>query len=218
MRAFLALLARDLGSPARLVSSGQGLLFFLAVVVLLPLAAGPDAALLHRLAAGILWIALLLASLCGLEALLREDWEDGSLEAMALSALPLEAVVLAKCLGHWLANLVPLAVLSVPCGLLLQLDIAGSLALAGAMLALTPAFSLLAGLGAVLTLDVRRGGMLALLLVLPLQMPVLIFGVAASGDGAGSTQGLLLGLGIALVLLAVVPFFAAGVLWRRLRI
>ena len=217
MRAFFALLGRDLGSPSRLVSAGLGLLFFLAVVVAVPVAVGPDAALLRRLAAGMLWIAVLLASLSGLEALFREDWQDGSLEAMALSALPLEAVVLAKCLGHWLANLLPLAALSVPCALLLQLDIAEALPLAGAMAALTPAFSLLAGIGAVLTLDVRRGGMLALLLVLPLQIPVLIFGVAAGGGGAEGRTGLLLGLGLVLGLLAVVPFFGAGVLWSRLR-
>ena len=217
MRAFFVLLARDFGSPTRLVSTGQGLLFFLAVVVLLPLGVGPDAALLHRLAPGILWIALLLASLSGLETLFREDWEDGSLEVMALSALPLEAVVLAKCLGHWLVNLLPLAIVSIPCGLLLQLDIGEALPVAGAMAALTPAFSLLAGIGAVLTLDVRRGGMLALLLVLPLQMPVLIFGASASGGGAGSAESLLLGLGMVLVLLAAVPFFGGGVLWRRLQ-
>lgn len=218
MRAFFALLGRDLGSRARLGSVVAGVLFFFAVVVMLPLGVGSDRELLGRLAPGILWIGILLASLSGMELMFQEDWEDGSLEVMALSALPLEMVVLAKCFGHWLANLFPLAVLSVPFGLLLQLSVAEALIVAGVMLAGTPAFSLLGGIGSVLTLDVRRGGILALLLVLPLQLPAFIFGVSASSGGMGSGGGLLFGFGMSLGLLAVVPFLAGAVLWARLRL
>ena len=218
MRASCALLLRDLGAPSRLVSAALGWMFFFAVVVMLPLATSPEAALLHPLAAGMLWIALLLASLSGLDSLFREDWQDGSLDVMALAPVPLEAVVLVKCCAHWLMNLLPLALLSIPCGLLLQLGIAEALRLSAVMLLLTPAFSLLAGIGALLTLDARRGGMLALLLVLPLQMPVLIFGVLASGAGEASGASLLLGLGMSLALLALVPFLGGALLWWRLRV
>ena len=218
MKASCALLLRDLGAPSRLVSAALGWMFFFAVVLLLPLAVSPDGALLHRLAAGMLWIALLLASLSGLDSLFREDWQDGSLDVMALAPMPLEVVVLVKCCAHWLINLLPLTLLSVPCGLLLQLDIGEALRVSGAMLLLTPAFSLLAGIGALLTLDVRRGGMLALLLMLPLQMPVLIFGVLASGGGAAGGASLLFGLGMTLALLALTPFLGGALLWRRLRI
>lgn len=218
MKAFFALLARDLRSNTRVGSTSSGVLFFFAIVVMLPLGVGPDGEMLGRLAPGILWIGVLLSSLSGLELMFREDWEDGSLEVMALSALPLEMIVLAKCFGHWLANLLPLAVLSIPFGLLLQLNVSEALVVGGVMLAGTPAFSFLGGIGSVLTLDVRRGGILALLLVLPLQLPALIFGVLASSGGVGSTGSLFLGFGVSLGLLAVVPFLAGAVLWARLRL
>ena len=218
MRAFIALLGRDLTAGTQLGAGGLGILFFCAVIVLLPLGVGPESDLLRRMAPGILWIAVLLSSLFGLEAMFREDWEDGSLEVMAMSSLPLELIVLAKCLVHWLVNLLPLALLSVPFGLLLQLEVGDALSVGGAMLLGTPAFSLLGSVGAALTLDARRGGLLSLLLVLPLQIPVLIFGVLASGGGEGSVSSLLLGMGMSLGLLGVVPFLAAGVLWSRLRV
>lgn len=215
MKAFNALLSRELGG-VQLGAGGLGVLFFLTVVVLLPLGIGPRDDLLQQIAPGILWIAVLLASLLGLESMFREDFENGSLEAMATSAFPLEAIVLAKCLAHWLACLLPLAVLSVPCGLLLYLSVSESIGIAIAMLLGTPAFSLLGSIGAALTLDARRGNLLALLLVLPLSMPPLIFGVLASG-GKGSTSGLLLGIGLSLGALAIAPFLSSAILWTRLR-
>ena len=215
MKAFVALLSRDLGG-SQLGAGGLGVLFFLAVVVLLPLGIGPRGDVLAQIAPGILWIAALLAALLGLESMFREDFETGALEIMAMSALPLEAVVLAKCLAHWLACLLPLAILSVPCGLLLHLSVGESLGVAIAMLLGTPAFSLFGSIGAALTLDARRGGLLALLLVLPLSMPPLIFGSLASG-GEGSVSSLLLGIGLSLGALAVAPFLSSAVLWTRLR-
>lgn len=215
MKAFNALLSRELGG-VQLGAGGLGVLFFLTVVVLLPLGIGPRDDLLQQIAPGILWIAVLLASLLGLESMFREDFENGSLEAMATSAFPLEAIVLAKCLAHWLACLLPLAVLSVPCGLLLYLSVSESIGIAIAMLLGTPAFSLLGSIGAALTLDARRGNLLALLLVLPLSMPPLIFGVLASG-GKGGASGLLLGIGLSLGALAIAPFLSSAILWTRLR-
>ena len=215
MKAFKALLSRELGR-VQLGAGGLSVLFFLTVVVLLPLGIGPRDDLLQQIAPGILWIAVLLASLLGLESMFREDFENGSLEAMATSAFPLEAIVLAKCLAHWLACLLPLAVLSVPCGLLLYLSVSESIGIAIAMLLGTPAFSLLGSIGAALTLDARRGNLLALLLVLPLSMPPLIFGVLASG-GKGSASGLLLGIGLSLGALAIAPFLSSAILWTRLR-
>ncbi|MCY4048611.1 MAG: heme exporter protein CcmB [Hyphomicrobiales bacterium] len=215
MKAFAALLSREFGG-SQLGAGGLGVLFFLAVVVLLPLGTGPDADVLARIAPGILWIAALLASLLGLESMFREDFETGSLEVMAMSALPLEVVVLAKCLAHWLACLLPLAALSVPCGLLLHLSVNESLNVAIAMLLGTPAFSLFGSIGAALTLDARRGGLLALLLVLPLSMPPLIFGSLASGS-EGNVPSLLLGAGLSLGALAVAPFLSSAILWARLR-
>ena len=215
MKAFVALLSREF-EGSQLGAGGLGVLFFLAVVVLLPLGIGPRGDVLAQIAPGILWIAALLASLLGLESMFREDFETGTLEVMAMSALPLEAVVLAKCLAHWLACLLPLAILSVPCGLLLHLSASQSLGVAIAMLLGTPAFSLFGSIGVALTLDARRGGLLALLLVLPLSMPPLIFGSLAS-SGGGSVSSLLLGIGLSLGALAVAPFLSSAILWTRLR-
>lgn len=215
MKAFVTLLSREFGG-SQLGAGGLGVLFFLAVVVLLPLGIGPRGDVLVQIAPGILWIAVLLASLLGLESMFREDFETGALEVMAMSALPLEAVVLAKCLAHWLACLLPLAIMSVPCGLLLHLSVTESIGVAIAMLLGTPAFSLFGSIGAALTLDARRGGLLALLLVLPLSMPPLIFGSLASGREA-SVSSLLLGTGLSLGALAIAPFLSSAILWTRLR-
>lgn len=215
MKAFSSLLLRELGR-SQLGAGGLGVLFFLTVVVLLPLGIGPHGDLLQQIAPGILWIAVLLASLLGLEAMFREDFENGALEVMVMSTFPLEAVVLAKCLAHWLACLLPLAVLSAPCGLLLHLSVSESLGIAIAMLLGTPAFSLLGSIAAALTLDAHRGNLLALLLVLPLSMPPLIFGVLAGSD-KGDTSSLLLGIGLSLGALAIAPFLSSAILWTRLR-
>jgi heme exporter protein B len=171
--------------------------------------------LLQRIAPGIIWVTALLAALLSLERLFQADYEDGSLEVLALLPLPLEAQVLAKCLAHWLVTGLPLIVVAPLLGLLLHLDSDGYLPLIVGMALGTPVLSLIGAVGAALSLGARRGGVLLSLLVLPLYIPVLIFGVAAveseiAGFGA-RPHFLLLG---ALLILAVglVPFAAAAAL------
>jgi len=180
MSAFTLVVARDLrlawrqGSDAALV-----LAFFVLAVVLFAFGVGPEPQLLGRIAAGIVWVTALLAALLSLDRLFQGDFEDGSLEALALAPLPLEALVLAKCLAHWLTTGLPLVLVAPLLAALLQLDGAGYLPLVAAMALGTPSLSLVGAVGAALALGARRAGVLLSLLVLPLYIPVLIFGVAA---------------------------------------
>jgi len=153
--------------------------FFVLGVVLFPFGVGPEPQLLARIAAGILWVMALLAALLSLERLFAADFEDGSLEGLALLALPLEAVVLAKCAAHWLVTGLPLVVAAPVLGALLALEPDGYATLIVAMAIGTPSLSLVGAVGAALSLGARRGGVLLSLLVLPLYIPVLVFGVAA---------------------------------------
>ena len=179
MSAFLTLLHRELTLAARQGGAlGTALGFFLIVVTLMPLGLGPDMALLSRIAPGVLWIGLLLSALLSLPRLLEADDEDGSLEALALGPLPLEVVMAVKALAHWLATCIPLALLAPVVGLLLNLEIAAQPVLVATLLAGTPAISFIGAIGAALTLRTRRGGLLLALLVLPLFIPTLIFGIA----------------------------------------
>jgi heme exporter protein B len=178
--AFLALVGRDLrlalrqGSDAALVVA-----FFVLAVVLFPFGVGPEPQLLARIAAGIVWVTALLAALLSLDRLFQQDYEDGSLEVIALAPLPLEAAVLAKCLAHWLTTGLPLVAVAPALAGLLQLEAPGYLPLVLAMALGTPSLSLVGAVGAALSLGARRAGVLLSLLVLPLYIPVLIFGVAA---------------------------------------
>jgi heme exporter protein B len=180
MRPFLLLVRRDLrlalrqGGDAAMVVG-----FFVLGVVLFPFGVGPEPQLLARIAAGILWVMALLAALLSLERLFAADFEDGSLEGLALLALPLEAVVLAKCAAHWLVTGLPLVVAAPVLGALLALEPDGYATLIVAMAIGTPSLSLVGAVGAALSLGARRGGVLLSLLVLPLYIPVLVFGVAA---------------------------------------
>ena len=180
MTAFRLLVMRDLrlalrqGGDAAMVVG-----FFVLTVILFPFGVGPEPALLARIAAGILWVTALLAALLSLERLFQADWEDGSLEALALMPLPLEAQVLAKCFAHWLVAGLPLIVVAPLLALLLHLDAAGYPVLMLSLALGTPSLSLIGAVGAALSLGARRGGVLLSLLVLPLYIPVLIFGVAA---------------------------------------
>lgn len=153
--------------------------FFVLGVVLFPFGVGPEPQLLARIAAGVLWVMALLAALLSLERLFAADFEDGSLEGLALLALPLEAVVLAKCAAHWLVTGLPLVVAAPVLGALLALEADGYATLIAAMALGTPSLSLVGAVGAALSLGARRGGVLLSLLVLPLYIPVLVFGVAA---------------------------------------
>src|SRR5579864_7310033 len=179
MTAFRLLVARDLrlalrqGGDAAMVVA-----FFVLTVILFPFGVGPEPELLARIAPGILWVTALLAALLSLERLFQADYEDGSLEALSLMPLPLEAQVLAKCLAHWLVTGLPLALVAPLLALLLQLDSAGYPVLVASLLLGTPTLSLIGAVGASLSLGARRGGVLLSLLVLPLYIPILIFGVA----------------------------------------
>jgi heme exporter protein B len=216
MSAFLILVGRDLrlafrqGGDAAMVIA-----FFFLTVVLFPFGVGPEPELLQRIAAGIVWVTALLAALLSLERLFQADYEDGSLEALALLPLPLEAQVLAKCLAHWLVTGLPLIIVAPLLALLLHLDPAGYPALIAGMALGTPLLSLVGAIGAALSLGARRGGVLLSLLVLPLYIPVLIFGVAAIEaeiQGFGARPDLLLLAALLVLAVGLVPFAAAAAL------
>jgi heme exporter protein B len=220
MTAFLLLVARDLrlalrqGGDAAMVVA-----FFVLTVVLFPFGVGPEPELLARIAAGILWVTALLAALLSLERLFQADYEDGSLEALALQPLALEAQVLAKCLAHWLVTGLPLTATAPLLALLLHLEPAGYPALMLGLLIGTPSLSLIGAVGAALTLGARRGGVLLSLLVLPLYIPVLIFGVLAVDAAIGGFSPrphLLLLAALLAGALPLVPLAAAAALRQAL--
>ena len=176
-----ALLVRDMRMAVR-VGGGAliGVVFFLMVVTLVPFAVGPDLALLARIGPAVLWLGALLANLLGLDRLLTSDYEDGSLDLILMARVPVELAVAAKALAHWLTTGLPLVIAAPLLGILLNLDPKASGAVALTLLAGTPALTFIGLIGAALTVALRRGGLLLAILVLPLNTPVLIFGVAAS--------------------------------------
>jgi heme exporter protein B len=210
MSALLALIGRDL----RLALRGGAdvltlVLFFVMAAAIMPFAIGPDRPLLARLAPGIVWIAAFLSMLLGLDRLFRDDDADGTLLLYRHAAIPLEAIVFAKMLAHWLLTALPLLVASPLLAVLLSMDPAGWSRVALALLLGTPALTAFATIGAAVTVSLRRGGLLAPVLILPLAIPVLIFGVALSiGGEGGGAAGLFLGA-ISLVCVAFCPFAAA---------
>ena len=181
MTALAALLVRDMRLAVR-VGGGAlvGVLFFLLVVAIIPFAIGPDLALLARIGPAILWLGALLASLLGLDRLIASDQEDGSLDLILSAQTPLELTMAAKALAHWLTTGLPLVVATPLLGLLLNLDPVATGAVALTLAAGTPALTFIGLVGAALTVALRRGGLLLAVLILPLTIPVLIFGVAAS--------------------------------------
>ena len=181
MSPLIALFLRDIRLAIRVGGgAGIGLLFFFIVVVLTPFAISPDQALLARFAPGILWLGALLASILALDRLFALDHEDGSLDLILMAETPLELVVAAKALAHWLTTGLPLVIATPLFGLLMNLDGWASGAVALTLLAGTPALTFIGLIGAALSVALRRGGLLLAVLVLPLTIPVLIFGVAAS--------------------------------------
>jgi len=181
MTALAALLVRDMRLAVR-VGGGAliGVLFFLLVVAIIPFAIGPDLALLARIGPAILWLGALLASLLGLDRLIASDQEDGSLDLILSAQTPLELTMAAKALAHWLTTGLPLVVATPLLGLLLNLDPVATGAVALTLAAGTPALTFIGLVGAALTVALRRGGLLLAVLILPLTIPILIFGVAAS--------------------------------------
>jgi heme exporter protein B len=214
MSAFTTLLTRDIKLAAR---SGGGaalaLSFFALVATLMPLGVGADLKLLARIAGGVLWVGAVLAALLSLDRLFQGDFEDGSLELIALSPLPLELTALAKIAAHWLSTGLPLTLLSPLLALMFNLAPAPTAMLFASLLAGTPAVSAVGAIGASLTLSLKRGGLILPLIILPLLAPVVIFGagaVAAVSDGMAGIGALeLLGaFAVAAVLLS--PFAAAA--------
>ncbi|MEC7804294.1 MAG: heme exporter protein CcmB [Pseudomonadota bacterium] len=215
-RALLAVIRRDLRiSFRRLPDLASPLMFFAIVITLFPLAISPEPAVLRQIGPGVLWVAALLATLLALNTLFRSDFEDGSLEQLALSRHPLPLLVLGKILAHWLISGVPLVLLSPLLALSYDLSPNGLKVLALALLIGTPTLSLLGGVGAALTAGVRQAGGLLALLVLPLMLPVLVFGsrattLAAMGQDPAGPLYLLAALAVLAITLA--PFAtAAGV-------
>jgi heme exporter protein B len=181
MTALSALLLRDMRLAVR-VGGGAliGVLFFLIVVTLMPFAIGPDLALLARIGPAILWLGALLASLLALDRLVAADYEDGSLDLILMARVPLELAVAVKAIAHWLTTGLPLVIAAPLLGLLLNLEPKATGAVALTVLVGTPALTFIGLIGAALSVALRRGGLLLAVLVLPLTIPVLIFGVAAS--------------------------------------
>ena len=181
MMALRALLVRDIRLAVRVGGGAlMGVLFFLIVVAVVPFALGPDLRLLSRIGPAILWLAALLATLLGLDRLFAMDHDDGSLDLILMGQAPLELAVAVKGVAHWLTTGLPLVVAAPVFGLFLNLDAQAFAAVALTLLAGTPALTFIGLIGAALSVALERGGLLLPVLVLPLTIPVLIFGVAAS--------------------------------------
>jgi heme exporter protein B len=219
--ALTALLVRDMRIAVRVGGGAlMGVLFFLTVVTMMPFALGPDLALLQRIGPAILWLAALLASLLALDRLFTADHEDGSLDLILMGRAPLELVVAVKGLAHWLTTGLPLVIAAPLLGLFLNLDAPAEAAVALTLLVGTPALTFIGLIGAALSVALRRGGLLLAVLVLPLTIPVLIFGVAASNAAIvgpvpfGTPFTILCAL--TLMSLVIGPFAAAAALRQEL--
>ncbi|PTX02439.1 heme exporter protein CcmB [Pararhodobacter aggregans] len=216
-----ALLIRDLRLAMRAGGGfGLGLGFFLILAVLVPLGVGPDTGTLALIAPGILWVGALLACLLSLDRLFALDHEDGSLDLLATSPIPLEGVVAVKALAHWLTTGLPLALAAPVLGILLNLPGPAFAPLMLSLLLGTPALSVIGAFGAALTVGLKRGGLLMSLLVLPLYVPTLVFGaqaVSRAAQGLDGSTALLLTAGITAGSAALLPFAAAFALRINLR-
>ncbi|MBT5186853.1 MAG: heme exporter protein CcmB [Kordiimonadaceae bacterium] len=211
---FFAIFKRDVhigwsqGSTSSMVVA-----FFIIVVTLFPLGIGPEQNMLARIAVGVIWVAALLACLLSLDRIFQADFEDGSLDQYALSPLPLELIVLAKALAHWVTTSVPLIIITPLLGILMNMDDDAFMPLIYTMLIGTPALSLIGTIGSSLTVSLRRGGVLLSLLILPLYVPVLIFGVMSVDtlilDMGGNAPFLFLGA-FTLFSLAITPWASAA--------
>ena len=220
MSRFAAILGRDLRLAVRQgVDSLMVVAFFVLAVVLFPFGVGPEPVVLARIAAGVIWVAALLAAMLSLERLFQADYEDGSLELMALEPVALEVVVVAKVAAHWLTTGLPLIVAAPLLAVLLHLPAEGFGILLLALLLGTPTLSLIGAVGAALILGARRGGVLLSLLVLPLFIPVLIFGAAAveaALGGFAARPHLLILTALLLAALPLCTWAAAGALRQGL--
>ena len=221
MTPLTAILLRDMRIAVRVGGGAlMAVLFFLVVVTLVPFALGPDLALLKRIGPAILWLAALLASLLALDRLFAADHEDGSLDLILMGRAPLELVVAMKGVAHWLTTGLPLVIAAPLIGLMLNLDAAAEVALVLTFLAGTPALTFIGLVGAAIAVTLRRGGLLLAVLILPLTVPVLIFGVAAANAAVlgpapfGAPFTILCALTLASLVIG--PFAAAAALRQEM--
>lgn len=216
MNGFGAIVVRDLRLGLRRgADSLQPLFFFLVALALFPLGVGPAPEILARIGTGVTWVLALFAVMLSLDRLFAADHEDGSLEQLALAPLPLELVVLAKCLAHWLTTGLFLTLASPVLAVLLQQPPDALPVIALALALGTPSLTLIGAIGAALLVGSRRGSVLLALLVLPLYIPVLIFGVSGIEGAVMGLSGrpqLLILAAILLAALALAPFAAAAAL------
>ncbi|RCK30665.1 heme exporter protein CcmB [Thalassospira lucentensis] len=216
MNGFTAILRRDLQLAMRQgADSVMVVAFFIVTTTLFPFGVGPEANILARIASGVIWVSALLAAMLSLERVFQTDYEDGTLELLTLSPVSLEVVVLGKVVAHWLTTGLPLIVAAPLMAVMLNMDTDGFVVLMIAMLLGTPALSLIGAIGAALILGARRGGVLVSLLVLPLYIPILIFGagaVEAALLGMSATAQLQIMGAILLLALAATPFATAHAL------
>lgn len=222
MTAWLALLRHEVRVVLREGGAvGTVLGFYAIVITMMPLALGPDLNLLARIAPGIIWIAFLLAALLSLSRVYERDLEDGSLDLMVMGEMPLEAVTFAKSLAHWLTTCLPLAAMTPVMGLFLNIDYGALPLLIATLLIGTIAVSFLGAVAAALTLRARIGGVLIALIVLPLYVPTLIYGITAIAalmlTPVDATSPLLMLSAISLISLVVGPVAAAAVLRYQVR-
>jgi heme exporter protein B len=220
MAAFIGLFRRDLHLALRQGGdTGLVLGFFVLAVILYPFGVGPEPALLQRVGAGVVWVAALLAALLSLDRLFEADYQDGELDQLALSSLPLELAVLAKCAAHWVVTGLPLALVSPFLSLFMNLDPRAIGIVLSSLLIGTPALSLIGSVAAALALGARRQGVILSILVLPLYVPPLIFGagaVEASVTGNGARAYLLVLGALSLIALALCPWASAAGLRQAL--
>ncbi len=212
-----ALFRRELRVGRRIGGGAAlGVMFFLILVTLVPFGVGPDLNTLSRIGPAILWIAALLATLLGLDRLFAGDRDDGSLDLLLMSRTPAELTVLAKCVAHWLLTGLPLVAASPLFGLMLGMDGRALLQATASLAAGTPALTMLGAIGAALTVGLRKGGLLMAVLILPLCVPVLIFGVSAATAGLGNPvpflTPFLVECALSLAAVAGAPFAAAAAL------
>ena len=217
----IALLQRDLILAVRAGGGfGLGMAFFLIVVILVPLGIGPDMEILSKVSVGILWVGALLACVLSLDRIFSLDYDDGTLELLLTSPIPLEAVVTVKAFSHWITTGLPLVVISPILGLLLGLQVSDLKWVFISLLLGTPALSVIGAFGAALTVGIRRGGLLLSLLVLPLYVPTLIFGANVASKGLAdisNNSALLILTAVTLAAFSILPFASALVLRVNLR-
>jgi heme exporter protein B len=214
MSVFTAVLARDLRLALRQSADSLTVVAFFAIAtVLFPFGIGPESNVLARIAPGVVWVTALLAALLSLDRIFTVDYEDGTLDQLILTGAPLPVVVLAKVTAHWLTTGVPLIIMSPILAVTLHLPAQGYVPLMIALALGTPTVSLVGAVGAALVLGTRRGGVLLSLLVLPLYIPVLIFGTAVvEGAITGTPVSPLILAGFAVLALTLSPWAAAAAL------